>query len=161
MTHYVVDTNVAVVANGRDGQYDLDCRLTCVLQIQAIKNHARHRTVLDDAGEILKEYHRLLNPHGQPGVGDEFYRFLLNFQGNAKRVLRVTLDKDAQTGQYIAFPKDAALANFDPSDRKFVAAARRGKAIVINAVDSDWKKHATPLKKAGVSVKELCPTCLT
>jgi hypothetical protein len=160
MTHYVVDTNVAVVANGRDGEYDLDCRLACVEQIHAIKSHAAHRTILDAAGAILEEYRTYLNPHGQPSVGDEFYRFLLNFRGNTKRVLSLELTKDAVSSEYIDFPNDAELTGFDPADRKFVAAARAGKGIVVNAVDPDWKEFARPLKKAGVKVKELCPSCL-
>ncbi len=160
MTHYVLDTNVAVVANGRDGIYDIDCRLACVEQIQAIRAYARHRAVLDDAGEILEEYRVYLNPHGQPGVGDEIYRFLLNFQGNPKRVMRVHLARHPETGEFLAFPKVPALAAFDPADRKFAAAARVANGVVVNAVDSDWKEFAAPLVAAGVSVKELCPSCL-
>lgn len=160
MTHYVVDTNVAVVANGRDGEYEVDCRIACVRQIQAISQQARHRTVLDGEGAILSEYHNYLNPRGQPGVGDEFYRFLLNFQGNPRRVIRVDLPRNAETGEYIHFPDHPDLKQFDPADRKFAAAARAAAAIVVNAVDPDWKQSSVALQSAGVRVKELCPTCL-
>lgn len=160
MTHYVVDTNVAVVANGRDGDHDIDCRLACVEQIRTIFQKTRHRTILDDAGAILEEYRVYLNPHGQPGVGDEFYRFLLNFRGNPKRIIQVALAKDANTGAYVDFPNNPDLAQFDPGDRKFAAAARVGRGVVLNAVDSDWKQFADPLRNAGIKVKELCPQCL-
>jgi hypothetical protein len=160
MTHYVVDTNVAVVANGRDGDYNIDCRLACVEQIRSISQHARHRTILDNSGAILEEYRVYLNPHGQPGVGDEFYRFLLNFQGNSKRVLQVDLQKNPETGAYRDFPNSPSLAGFDEADKKFAAAARVGRGIVVNAVDPDWKEFAAPLREEGIKVKELCPACL-
>jgi len=155
MTHYVIDTNVAIVANGR-GDYHLECRLACVEQIESIRRQARHRVVLDGAGAILGEYHRYLNPRGQPGVGDQFYRHLLNHQGNHKRVLIVELQLTDE-GDYAEFPDSAPLAAFDRDDRKFVAAALTSNGIVVNAVDSDWKNFQPALKIAGVRVKQLCP----
>ena len=155
MTKFVIDTNVAVVANGRDGQYDPQCRISCIDQLQAIVSKARNRLVIDTEGEIVDEYRRYLRPSGQPGVGDHFYRFVLNYRGNTKRVLQVVLPKDAN-GDYVDFPQIAALKAFDPSDKKFVAAAVRTGAHVVNAVDSGWNNYRPALKKAGVKIKQLC-----
>jgi hypothetical protein len=76
----VVDTNVAVIANGRDTHASDGCRL---LAIDLLSNLVeRERVVIDEAGAVLAEYARHLHPRGQPGVGDWFYRHVLDNQGN-------------------------------------------------------------------------------
>lgn len=160
MTFYVVDTNVAIVANSRDDTYNVECQIACVEKIRTICATTRHRVVLDDIGEILDEYRTYLNASGQPGVGDFFYRHLINFRGNHKRVVEASLAKDAATGQYVDFPSSADLANFDLEDRKFVAVANVTGATIVNAVDSDYSEFKDALKAAGIKIKELCPQCL-
>ena len=76
MMRRVVDTNVPIVANGRETDASLDCRLAAVEFLNVLC--ARGKTILDLAGEIQEEYHRYLHPRGQPGVGDQFYRMVLN-----------------------------------------------------------------------------------
>jgi hypothetical protein len=155
MSKFVVDTNVAVVANGRDGAYEPSCRVSCIDQLQRIVEKARNRLVLDTQGEITEEYRRYLQPSGQPGVGDLFYRFVLNYRGNPKRIVQVDLQKDG-SGDFSRFPKAPALRTFDPSDKKFVAAAVTSGAKILVAVDRGWKRHKTALKKAKVKVKSIC-----
>ena len=46
MTGYVVDTNVAMAANGRDTHADLECQLDCIEKLAAICREAV--VVLDD-----------------------------------------------------------------------------------------------------------------
>jgi hypothetical protein len=57
------------------------------------------------------------------------------------------------------FPNDAALAGFDPDDRKFVAAARASMRdpVILNATASDWGRFEQPLARHGVVVHQLCP----
>ena len=88
-------------------------------------------------------------------------KHVYDHQYNKRKVQRTALVIDAQ-GEYVDFPSDPLLKNFDPSDRLFIALARASpkSASIVNAVDSDYSHHAQPLKSAGVNVIELCPDCL-
>lgn len=153
---YVVDTNVPVVANGGSRARKIDrsackqCQLKAIEFLEELVKGGR--IILDLGGEIQAEYLRYLNPKGQPGVGDRFLLVVLN--SAPKRVQRIELCKT--NGEFDDFPQDSKLANFDPSDRKFVAAARQAKALVANAIDSDWLDHRDALSRNGVKVKFLC-----
>lgn len=151
---YVVDTNVPIVANGSNagskGQVSPDCRLAAIEFL--VELVVKGRIILDVAGEIQQEYHRYLNPRGQPGVGDRFYQAVIN--SAPKLVERVVLSKTSD--QFDDFPKGEALFKFDQSDRKFVAAAINSRALIANAVDSDWLEHRNALQQHGVRLKFVC-----
>lgn len=153
----MVDTNVPIAANGRDTHADLTCQLACLEILKELR--AQGQIVLDMAGRILAEYRGYLRPVGQPGVGDVFYKHILNNQYNAKYCVLVDLPVDPVSGQYLNFPNDPALAGFDPSDRKFVAAALAcaDRPPVVNALDTDWRDYAAPLAANGVVIEQLCP----
>jgi len=51
MSHFVVDTNVPIVANGKSNQASLTCVLTCAKKLQEIQNN--HLLVLDDKWLII------------------------------------------------------------------------------------------------------------
>lgn len=157
MIRCTVDTNVPIVANGRSDSKDgdkvpsVDCRaaaisfLTSLLQSGVI--------LLDLEGEIQVEYHRYLNPHGQPGVGDRFYQAVIN---SAPRLVeRIELPKRGD-GEYADLPQALIDAKFDPADRKFAALANREQVHIINATDSDWLEHRATLEGNGIAVKFLC-----
>jgi hypothetical protein len=127
------------------------CRLAVFEFLQDVL--ARGCVILDLAGEIEAEYHRYLNPKGQPGVGDRFYLEVLNSAPG--RVEKIDLPKDEQ-GEYEDFPGTAELAGFDRSDRKFAALARREGVPVANATDSDWLDHLPALTANGISVHFVC-----
>src|SRR4051794_35012976 len=80
MIRCTVDTNVPIVANGRSGQNEVspsvDCRLAAVTFLQLLLKSGA--ILLDLDGAIQAEYRALLNPSGQPGVGDRFYREVLS-----------------------------------------------------------------------------------
>jgi hypothetical protein len=154
MTQSVVDANVPIVANGRDGDYHPDCQEACVDALHAIMR--RGRVYIDGAGAILTEYARYLNHSGQPGFGDAYFRFVIQNQGNPKRVRTIELLFDEGRQQYVDFPTDARLANFDPSDRKYAACARKAQKPVLNAVDSDWLHHRAALDDNGIRVEFIC-----
>ena len=67
-----VDTNVAIVANGRGTHADVRCQLTCVERLKFLA--AGEVAAIDDRGLILEEYRRRLNLSGMPGVGDLFLK---------------------------------------------------------------------------------------
>ena len=58
------------------------------------------------------------------------------------------------------FPDEAGLEDFDPSDRKFVAAARGhgGGPTILQGLDSKWWGWKDALAAAGIVVEFLCPT---
>jgi len=139
----IVDTNVAVVANGRrqSPQASPSCVLTCVGRLRDLQ--LRHTLVLDDGWRILREYLRELSSIGQPGVGDAFLKWVLTNQTNPRRCEQVHItprDATQPDGEFCEFPADPALDGFDLSDRKFVAVAvaHAEHPPILNAVDTDW-----------------------
>ncbi len=160
MTASIVDTNVLVVANGANAQANAEpdsaCRLTAIDALTDIKD--RRRLLLDAGGEILDEYRRHCNYSGQPGVGDQFFRWA---HQNAAMLASVSLTPHSGR-RYIEFPSDQALRSFDPDDRVFVAVAVAGPKPnrILNAVDSDYSQHHAALSNAGITVDELCPNLL-
>jgi hypothetical protein len=149
----VVDTNVAMIANGRDIHASDDCR---ILAIELLVNLVESgRVVIDDAGAILAEYGRRLHPRGQPGVGDRFYRYLLDNQGNSRRVRAVSTAQPRGEALRAAFER-GALSTFDHSDRVFALCAAVGRAPVATATDSDWVQHEAGLAACGVQVEYVC-----
>ena len=156
MTTFVVDTNVAIVANGCDGcetHADIRCQLTCV---QRLKSLVARETVAIDAGNlILAEYKKRLNFSGRPGVGDVFFKHVFDNQyqdGHVHRV-PVTPSEDEERRGFEELPENT----FDPSDRKFLAVAVVAEAVVLNATDSDWAKKAALMEELCVKVDQLCP----
>jgi hypothetical protein len=151
-----VDTNVPIVANGRaddtgGGLPSAHCRLAAIDFLESILEDGR--ILLDLAGEIQAEYGRHLRPAGQPGVGDRFYQSVLH--SAPQRVERMALPKRVD-GSFADYPRDAELASFDLSDRKFVALSRRAKAPVVVATDSDWVESRAALTRYGVKIVFLC-----
>lgn len=151
MTSFVVDTNVAIAANGRRTHADLPCQLACVQRLREVVSQL---IAIDDLGHIMGEYAKHLSYAGQPGVGDMFFRHLFDNQYQSARVRRVqvTPSSDEERG-FEELPPNS----FDPSDRKFLAVAAAARAVVLNATDSDWHEHAALLDSLSVEVQQLCP----
>ena len=152
MRRRVVDSNVLVVANGRQTNASVHCRTAAVEALRDLLG--RGRIVVDRAGAMIEEYRRYCHPKGQPGVGDRFYReILMNYA--AEKVERIGLSQ-RNDGSFADFPDDPALAAFDPSDRKFAAAARKAGVPVMNATDSGWLIHHEALARNGIEVEFVC-----
>lgn len=153
MKRRVVDTNVLVVANGRNTNATDSCREATIDGLKSIVDQAR--IVIDAAGEIVDEYRKHCEAAGQPGLGDQFFRLVLrNYQG---RIERVDVPKN-QDGSFANFPDDERLKAFDLSDRKFVATAVVSRAKIVNSTDSDWHEHFLALSESGVKIEFLCGT---
>lgn len=163
MMAYVVDTNIAVVANGRESpQADPDCVLACINNLQAIYNGAV--IALDATGLILDEYMDNLSMSGQPGAGDYFMKWVYNIQADESRCEQVKITRvPHDPSDFNEFPRDTALAKFDRKDRKFaaVALASRNQPTILNAVDPDWAQCETALARHGVKIQFLCPQCVS
>ena len=88
------------------------------------------------------------------GVGDTFYKHLLNhlYRSDRVQMVAVTPSEDPARG-FEELPENA----FDASDRKFLGVAVVAKAVVLNATDSDWDEHEALMDRLGVEVSQLCP----
>ena len=157
----VVDTNVAVTANGDAEHASVTCQqqcVNCLVQVTA----GQCRLVLDQCFEIFNEYRCELSLSGQPGVGDIFMKWVHDNQFNEDRCERVPLTASRSRG-FKEFPDDPDLRGFDPDDRKFVAVALASKyrPRILNAVDSDWWDFKAVLRRNGIRVTFLCDDQVT
>ena len=152
MTTFVVDTNVAIVANGRNTHADEQCRRGCERMLQSVV--AGEIVAIDDSGSILTEYAKYLREFRQPGTGSAFFKHVFDSQFDPTRVRRVPLTpSEDHRRSFDELPPNT----FDPSDRKFLAVAVVARAVVLNATDSDWNEHQALTDGLGVEVCQLCP----
>jgi len=155
----VVDTNVAVVANGHSEQASPECVISCGQRLLGITNGTEN-LVLDDRREVINEYSRNLRSSGQPGAGDAFLKWVLTHQANPERceLVHITPVEDVPITTFHEFPSDPDLSDFDPDDRKFVgvALAHPQKPPILQAVDTGWWHFRDALLRNGVRVEFLC-----
>lgn len=113
--------------------------------------------VIDDDQFILDEYRKHCSFSGQPGLGDAFFKWLWNRQADPRYCRQVHITPDP-TREFVEFPADQRLRNFDRSDRKFVAVALAAgdSPPVFNASDTDWWHAREVLGEHGVTVRFLC-----
>ncbi|MYA55617.1 hypothetical protein F4X88_04905 [Candidatus Poribacteria bacterium] len=151
----VVDTNVAVVANGRSQQASAGCVLTCAEKLQQIMT-GEMTLVLDDDWKILGEYMRNLHSRGSD-VDDRFLAWLLTNKDKQCDFVSIT-PIDGSENDFHEFPTDPALQNFDPADRKFIAVAltHSEKPPILQAVDSEWWNYRDALHRNGVTIDFIC-----
>jgi hypothetical protein len=152
---YVVDTNVILVANGQHPDVSADCVARCVRWLEGLM--ATARIAVDEGFEIVREYEHKTHASGGRGPGDAFLRWVLHQLDNPARCDLVTIRPDAARG-YASFPDDPDLAQFDASDRKFVAVARRHpeSPVILQAADCKWLDWQPALARHGVQVQFLC-----
>ena len=151
--HCLLDTNVPVLANGTD-----NVELTTVADecIDVVMDIVRRGGLVLDAGDrIFDEYRANLSLAGQPGVGDLFMKWVHENRWNDTQCCRVAVTCTDEANQTFAeFPTSGGLAEFDRSDRKFVAVANAHpkKPPIVEAVDYKWWGWKGVLAEAGVSV---------
>lgn len=158
-TEVVLDTNVAVVSNGKTEQAGADCEKNCVATLRRIRES--QILLVDDRNLIRDEYMRNLNMSGQPGPGDRFLQWFWYNQENKERCRKVAITPNDERG-FDEFPDDPDLAKFDPDDRKFaaVAIAAGSAPKVLNASDTDWRDYRQELRRHGVEVDFICPALM-
>ena len=153
----VIDTNVGVVANGKHEPAELRCVAACVKALQSARKQI---VVVDEDFHIFDEYRRYLSPSGQPSAGDAFFKWLWDNQGNPRYCLKVKITAIPEENlNFEEFPNDPDLANFDASDRKFVAVvlASNHNPSILNASDTDWWHYREALERNDIKVIFLCP----
>ena len=155
-TEVVMDTNVAVVANGKTEQAGSRCIRECINRLRHIQDECL--LLLDDRSRIIDEYRNNLKPSGQPGPGDAFFLWLWQNQANHEHCRNIAVTPHEDRG-FEEFPDDPNLSAFDQDDRKFVAVALASETEpeVLNASDTDWWHHRQALQQHGVEIVFLCP----
>jgi hypothetical protein len=157
---YVVDTNVPKVANlATKPEEGSDVPDTCVLDcITAIEYITKNKALVIDSGdEIFTEYRHQLSMKGQPGIGDKFMLWVKDHRWSLPEINRIQLTRENDS--YVEFPHDDRLADFDPSDRKFVAIANGhpAKPPILEATDSKWWRYKDIFLELGIKICFLCP----
>ena len=154
----IVDTNVAVVANGGSGQASEECEETCINRLQEITT-GEMKLALDDQRRIIEEYHKNLTPDGQPAIGDVFLKWVEINWTNPERCDLVSITPvNGLENEFEEFPDDPALKDFDPDDRKFIAVAlaHPQKPPILQAWDRQWWDFRDALSQNGVRVEFIC-----
>ena len=152
----IVDTNVAVVANGQSPQASSNCIDTCIHRIEGIIR-GEEKLVLDNGWIILGEYLRNLRSSGEPGAGDRLLRWVLANKDKLCDLVPITPINGSEN-EFEEFPDDPALNDFDPDDRKFIAVARAHPESppILQAVDSGWWDFRDAFRRHGVTVAFIC-----
>jgi hypothetical protein len=157
----VIDTNVPKTANlavdpASIPQELIGCVSICVEAIEQVVQ--RGGLVLDAGDEIFDEYRHKLSMAGRPGVGDRFMKWVHDNRWRFPDADRVLITKNGQS--YLEFPDHDGLAQFDDSDRKFVAVsnAHPNKPPILQATDSKWWGWKDALAEVGITVQFLCPS---
>ncbi|MCU8259400.1 MAG: PIN domain-containing protein [Shewanella sp.] len=149
----VIDSNVAIVANGNSPQASINCQLACVELLECCKDLS---ICLDQTSLIMDEYAKHLSYAGNPGVGDMFFKYLHDNQYAQKNIELVAITQtDDENRGFDELPAN----DFDPSDRKFLATAVSAGAQVVNATDSDWAEQQELMNQLNITVEQLCPDC--
>lgn len=159
MSAIVIDTNVLLVASGQAKQMSDTCLKVCYQRLE--KARASEQVVVDNQFFILGEYQNKLDASKRPpSPGGEFIRHLLQHMAKPDKVARIDLKPTNQEKTTFAqFPPDAALAaDFDPTDRKFVAAsyAHPDRPCIVESADTKWLGWEAQLKLHGINLEVLC-----
>ena len=118
----VVDANVAIIANKRDGG-TYACASACAEALMELRRTGK--IVLDEDNLILDEYKKYLKYKGMPGAGDAFIKWLFNNRHKSSLCSLVKITSiDVGWRRFEEFPDDVKLSTFDPSDQKFIAVAK-------------------------------------
>src|SRR5262249_13972620 len=88
-----------------------------------------------------------------------FWKWLVNTRASDASCTWVNLTPHATRG-YVEFPDRDELQKFDPSDRKFVAAAAAHPARphIVQAGDSKWWGWKAALEECGIRLSFPCET---
>lgn len=141
----VIDTNVPLVVRFPEGHSE-DLRDACEELLAAMIDGGSVVTDLDD--EIVEEYFRKLGRSGQPTLGDAFAKWVFDHRWSEPQYV-VDLEPSGLY-EYATLPDPDGA--FDPSDRKFVAAAKVAAAPVHQAADTKWLDWGAALASHGVRV---------
>lgn len=143
----VIDTNVALVVKFGD-EWPRELVDGCEEVLERILEQ-RLPVVTDADGEILEEYLHQLSRSGRPTLGDAFAQYVHDHRFTWDAAFRPDIEPDPSVEHsYAVLGGDDA--EIDPSDRKFVAAAKVAGAPVVQATDTKWLDWGPVLGRHGV-----------
>jgi len=156
MMAVVVDTNVAVVANGHSPQASRNCVDICINRLEGIIR-GEERLVLDNRWKIISEFSDNLRSSGEPGAGDRFLLWLLRNKDTQCELVSIT-SVDGLENEFKEFPTNSELKDFDLDDRKFIAVAlaHPEKPPILQATDTQWWEFRDALCQHGVQIEFIC-----
>lgn len=144
----VVDTNVPLVVKFPDG-HPQELVDACEELLEAIME-ADRPVVTDEQDEIIEEYFHQLSRSGQSTLGDVFAKWVFDRRWSWDASARPDIEPQ---GDNVYGVLGGDQADFDPSDRKFVAAAKVSGAPVHQAADTKWLDWGEALDRHGVRVR--------
>ncbi|MFT3660054.1 MAG: hypothetical protein QM809_01285 [Gordonia sp. (in: high G+C Gram-positive bacteria)] len=146
----VVDTNVALVVKFPD-EHPPALVDACEEFLEEVLTR-RLTVVTDEGGEIVEEYFHQLSRSGGPSLGDAFARYVHDHRYGWDPELRPDIVPAAGL-ENIYRVLDGDDAEIDPSDRKFVAAAKVAGVPVVESTDTKWLDWGPVLARHGVVVE--------
>ncbi len=162
--HRIVDTNALLVASERHDEASDQCQQNCAQFLQRVRRNV-YCVVLDANGDALNEYVRYARSR-QSGDVDALSLFLRHLSRNWSHPGRVRVVQlhmvENGNNDYIGWPLDEELANFDPNDRKWLMIALVFQqetdqiAPITYAIERDWDDYRDALTRHGVALDHLC-----
>lgn len=155
MKDHVVDTNVLLVASAAhpyspfDDTHVPDAGQKQVFEwLKAFHGDCGRHLVLDDRLKIYEEYRNKLT--------DQDY----GLQVVKEKMQMLRFAEIAWDGEMAVVPE--AFRQFDPSDRKLLAAALTDPSgiSIVNAADTDWLEIEEALAAAGIEVVHIIESWL-
>lgn len=144
----VVDTNVPLVTK-HPGEHPQALVDACEELLEEIMEQGRP-VVTDEHDEIIEEYFNKLSRSGRDTLGDVFAKWVYDRRWSWDAAARPDIDPRGEN-EYGVLEDDHG--DFDPSDRKFVAAAKVSGAPVHQAADTKWLDWGEALARHGVRVR--------
>jgi|GEM_PF-112566 len=154
----IVDTNVFLGAGPNISDWSkqqTQSALLCVKVMEQIDKGVIKNVVLDGTwyrtSKIFDEYCHKLSPFNGQSIAEKILRNLA-MQGRFQ--YRKVTPQDGKPADYLEFPKDSRLADFDGSDKKFVAVANAEdpRLPILQSMDGKWWKWAKPLHDIGIEI---------
>lgn len=155
MQYFVVDTNVAVIANEPPGSGS-ECAARCASAIEDVMQN--WCLVVDDGFRIIKEYIRNLQTSEAQHVGNAFLKWVLSNRANPARCVEISVEALPDEGGFLVVSSCAHIDGFDPADHKFLAVAMTHdpRPTILEASDTEWWDRRADLKKCGITARFLC-----
>lgn len=169
----LLDTNIIVGASGCAPKMSKNCQRNCIQRIQQWRKRA-FILVIDLEQNIINEYIKQLRrlrsrPDFQASGASALLNELLTVRGMTDEnpeesgIIWVTITGTGKNDFAEIPTDDKKLESFDPSDRKWIAAALSCKSLhdehpeILNASDSDWDSVADHLlERYGIPVSNIC-----
>ncbi len=159
MPKCLVDTNVILIADGKNDDAGNRCIANCIKKLSEVCRDGG--LVLDDGDRIFSEYLNKTKPWNPQTSGELFVKWVNDNRMNPVRCDRVQItptDDDAEN--FEEFPTDPRLARFERADRAFVAVANAHpeKPPIAVAIDTDYRMpdHRAAFADSGITIDYLC-----